>query len=589
MEEKLVFMNFGLGLNTSTFRKTLFNSNQHLSNLLQRSSLFCPTLTRNGASPQNLSCLPNPHSHSCHRCFSASIPAVASATLAASIISSAIATPNPHAELPSLLSTRDPLSVPIMTTNFRRFVSKVGPVFWLQDRIEEIILWKKGWKRTTAFLAAYGFLSHFPRMALLVPHVVLLGVMLHLYPNPGAQPVPINVGEGTADWQANIQAIQNLMGVVSDAHDAVVPLLPFLVAPHMPHPSTSPPKSQSIFSSISTSSPVPIQKSPRSASDAPSLSNAQSTTQPHHPLLIVTLSFFILLPILATDLFPLRFLFFLAGTGSVVALHPYIRDPLSSIILQTFSGTGPGLSLKLAISLPHLPNSFSLLPFPTYITPHPSPSRTHTFTLTFTPRDVYLSLRRLIDDDRLEDTVWRAPVAHVELWENERWVQDAGERKRRKSTLPVVLEGENGESLGGEDDAASTTSTGTVTGPGDAKGTMVGGTWSKGNLKPNERVGWTRGRDGWYGVGGEVSNLTFSLSPGWAFVESESWRPDLNGSWVVEGSAPYTSVCVGADQDGWTYTTDTWTYPRPGVRPADGWVTRRRRWVRRVYFKGVER
>lgn len=49
-------------------------------------------------------------------------------------------------------------------------------------------------------------------MALLIPHIVLLGVMLGYYPDPGVQPIPINVGEGTTDWQANIQAIQNLMG-----------------------------------------------------------------------------------------------------------------------------------------------------------------------------------------------------------------------------------------------------------------------------------------------------------------------------------------------------------------------------------------
>lgn len=57
-------------------------------------------------------------------------------------------------------------------------------------------------------------IGYFPRMALLIPHILLLGVMLCYYPDPGAQPVPINVGEGTADWQANIQAIQNLMGAL---------------------------------------------------------------------------------------------------------------------------------------------------------------------------------------------------------------------------------------------------------------------------------------------------------------------------------------------------------------------------------------
>jgi hypothetical protein len=57
-----------------------------------------------------------------------------------------------------LMSTRDPLSVPITTVNFRRFISKVGPAFWLQDRIEEIITWRKGWKVTVLWMAIYSFL-----------------------------------------------------------------------------------------------------------------------------------------------------------------------------------------------------------------------------------------------------------------------------------------------------------------------------------------------------------------------------------------------------------------------------------------------
>jgi len=57
-----------------------------------------------------------------------------------------------------LLSTRDPLSVPTTTVNFRRFVSRVGPVFWLQDRIEEIVTWRKGWKVTVMWMIAYSFL-----------------------------------------------------------------------------------------------------------------------------------------------------------------------------------------------------------------------------------------------------------------------------------------------------------------------------------------------------------------------------------------------------------------------------------------------
>jgi len=73
------------------------------------------------------------------------------------------------------LSTHDPLSLSTMTTNFRRFVAKVGPLFWLQDRIEEIILWKKGWKRTTVWLAAYGFIcEHMPLPLYLTLRIRLL-------------------------------------------------------------------------------------------------------------------------------------------------------------------------------------------------------------------------------------------------------------------------------------------------------------------------------------------------------------------------------------------------------------------------------
>ena len=66
-------------------------------------------------------------------------------------------TENPQ-DVVRLMSTRDPLSVPITTVNFRRFISRIGPVFWLQDRIEEIIAWRKGWKVTVLWMAVYSFL-----------------------------------------------------------------------------------------------------------------------------------------------------------------------------------------------------------------------------------------------------------------------------------------------------------------------------------------------------------------------------------------------------------------------------------------------
>jgi hypothetical protein len=68
-----------------------------------------------------------------------------------------VSSENPR-NVSQLLSTRDPLSVPTTTVNFRRFISRVGPVFWLQDRIEEIVTWKKGWKVTAMWMIAYSFL-----------------------------------------------------------------------------------------------------------------------------------------------------------------------------------------------------------------------------------------------------------------------------------------------------------------------------------------------------------------------------------------------------------------------------------------------
>ena len=109
---------------------------------------------------------------------------------------------------------RPPLP-PIITSKFRRFVAKVGPVFWIQERIEGVVLRKKGWKRTTVFLATYGFLcactsfrsvlvarwmypckGYFPRIPLLIPHSLLRGVMLAVILIPEYLPSPSTLAKG---------------------------------------------------------------------------------------------------------------------------------------------------------------------------------------------------------------------------------------------------------------------------------------------------------------------------------------------------------------------------------------------------------
>ncbi|KAH9969764.1 integral peroxisomal membrane peroxin-domain-containing protein [Russula dissimulans] len=310
---------------------------------------------------------------------------------------------------PHLLSTRDPLSVPTTTTNFRRLISRMGPIFWLQDSIEEIVTWRKGWKTTVMWMAAYCFLCYYPRLILLLPNVIILTIIILSHPphtsSESASSITeqirsaprSTVREGSAEWLSNVHGIQNLMGLIADTYDAVLPLVhPLTFAtPHTPH----------IFT-------------------------------------VTLLSTLLALPFLS--LIPLRPIFLVCGLAPFAFTHPLVQHAFAQL-LQT-------------------------LPL-------------HHWRARFT---------RLIDDDRLKDRHWQSELHEVELFENERW------------------------------------------GPGE------GIEWSKANLKLGERVAWTRGRDGWSAVtadgSGSVSNLTFLLEPGWAFVETEDWRADFEAKWSEVGA-----------------------------------------------------
>ncbi|KAI6123391.1 hypothetical protein EDD16DRAFT_1566085 [Pisolithus croceorrhizus] len=526
--------------------------------------------------------------------LSSSLPAAAASAAASASSGTGLSlfatSPRSGQSSQMLLSTRDPLSLPIVTNNFRRFVARVGPVFWLQDRIEEIILWKKGWKRTVVWLAAYGFICYFPRLILLLPHALLLGAMLTCYPAPGSPSVPLKVNEGTADWQANIQAIQNLMGAFSDAHDTILPLLSFLgPAKLRPDPST--------VSSTSHSAPAFRSSLEQKTNGSREQSTRHTPSYSPHPTLMLTvISFLIFLPVVTADILPLRLLFFLLGAGSVCALHPNVRNVLTGAWVARHALLSSNVLFSISIPLPSLPRPH--LPF---CFRYNDSRRSRTYQKRYlhfqvTQKKFRTALRRFVDDDRLSDKVWPAPMCTVELWENERWEPTSG----------AALSGGRGASLFGGPGAnvfsgAGSASSGSEMGDGEvesgevkSKSTILPeGTWSKTHLRRSERAPWTRGRDGWSGVGGEISNLTFSLSPGWAFVETESWRADLEGTWVLEGQHPDSKQAnvktqhVCADGDGWVYTTDTWSSPRPNPCPSEGWVTRRRRWIRRVYWKGL--
>ncbi|KAG2045732.1 hypothetical protein BDR06DRAFT_1015363 [Suillus hirtellus] len=126
----------------------------------------------------------------------------------------------------------------------------------------------------------------------------------------------------------------------------------------------------------------------------------------------------------------------------------------------------------------------------------------------------------------------------VELWENERWAPGP-------SLSSSFSTQDDLDAVGLEFDVGD--------GSGSALLGAGAGMWSNTNLRPADRAPRTRARDGWSGVGGEVSNLTFSLAPGWAFVETEGWRPDTLGSWV---SASGSNSCSASGSGDPTFGAD---------------------------------
>ncbi|KAL4260081.1 Peroxin domain-containing protein [Pleurotus pulmonarius] len=459
-----------------------------------------------------------------------------------------------------LMSKKDPLSIPITTVNFRRFVARVGAVFWLQDRVEEIVMWRKGWKYTATWMAAYAFLCIYPRLILLLPHSIVIGVMLVNSPSspsptrkqrshsslltppppkpPQTEPTPpftTPVAEGSKEWLANIQGIQNLMGFGADVHDALVPILSHL-----------------------TLLPTP---------QLPTSTRARAPTISFYIFVVAVLTLPLLAFVVTTHYIPLRLISLVAGIAPVLLLHPSVlpyvplvtRGLVDFIVwcVDAFEASSR-TALRYIRLAPYL-RSIGLY-FPDHSSDSPRIGHTIRYIRTY--------ITRFIDNDRLQDDVWNAPITEVELFENERWKADEG-------------------SYAYSDDGLT--------------GGSSGQRWSKANLRDTERRGWTRGRDGWNGGVGEEgfvsSNLTFSLASGWAFVETEDWRKDVVGEWV--GGL--------VDDDGWTYTNDVWSEPKanPVYQPPPAAIspskdaqgqrqnevtltaTRRRRWTRRIWYRGV--
>ncbi|WRT64878.1 uncharacterized protein IL334_001814 [Kwoniella shivajii] len=468
---------------------------------------------------------------------------------------------------PRELSTqKEGLSLPLVSNNFRRFVTRVGPVFWLQDRIEEILFWRKPiW--TWAWMMTWTFICFQPRALLLLPSLILMLILLHTHerlaplpsllgisippstatdrfqppsPNPAGNPnasgggftststkdadgetvekvvVPPKEAESAVDYYMNLQAIQNLMGLISDGYDYI----------------------------------------------APKLASLQSTNPPSSTLsLPITPTHLVLLLLPPTFLLPL--------TPS--ALIPYLLLPM-------------GLSPPLLFH----PN---VTPFIYTLPSHP------------VIRKIRSYIENFLLDDRLSDEIGRSTISKVEVWENERL------DPKISSSLSSNTTNANSSSL--------TSLSNTSNSQSSVLPTIPNGSWSSKNLRASDRSPWIKvnnDQSKWKSIEdlpmpsssdaknsenenskeNKEAKLVLALKQGWQWIPGEDWRIDLSGLWSDHG----------VDEEGWLYTDDSWQNPAPtpyteadipsndksltvtaGMMPglALRRTTRRRRWWRRVY------
>ncbi|KAF9087476.1 SET-binding factor 2 [Mortierella sp. GBA35] len=182
------------------------------------------------------------------------------------------------------------LSIQATTINFTRFVHKTTGLFWFQDRIEDILTWKDPWN-SVFVLVLYCFVCIYPLLLFLLPQCIMATIMIYFFQQKSArqqqkilglknqsnhtvpqqqqqqqQQQQISAEEAyiaaqekahhnrhhvyhdedyleqpssesedeeerrstNVKYLSNLQHIQNMMGDVSDAHDAILPLFKHL-------------------------------------------------------------------------------------------------------------------------------------------------------------------------------------------------------------------------------------------------------------------------------------------------------------------------------------------------------------------------
>ncbi|KAH9824291.1 Peroxin/Dysferlin domain-containing protein [Melampsora americana] len=143
----------------------------------------------------------------------------------------------------SITNDKESLSLQTTTTNFKNFVSKSGPIFWFQDKVEDILTWQD-YLRTSFWACLWAWLCINPIFFIILPNLAIIAILLSAYPNPNEidskeavinlsephEPLPTNEPkEGSVDYLSNMQNIQIMMGRISIGSDLVkAQIVPYL-------------------------------------------------------------------------------------------------------------------------------------------------------------------------------------------------------------------------------------------------------------------------------------------------------------------------------------------------------------------------
>ncbi|KAG1459756.1 hypothetical protein G6F46_006148 [Rhizopus delemar] len=136
------------------------------------------------------------------------------------------------------LANLPPLNPQNTAKNFSRFVSRCGPMFTFRDNVILLLSWDKP-TDTLAALFIYCLLCLYPKLLLLIPHIIFINILITGYNKRRQQQQQVSSSgsskrfehftatlfpafdESSPEYLRNMQNLQNMMGEMSDLYDLV--------------------------------------------------------------------------------------------------------------------------------------------------------------------------------------------------------------------------------------------------------------------------------------------------------------------------------------------------------------------------------